>query len=127
MHRTAGRGELRIRLGNRSPTETDHLRILIATERKDRLGSAGVRRWLVGRGCYAALTRDPDWLSSAWLSGTDLLAVNVAPWGSLMTVILTQGASNGAARTRPPSAAALSADASASSTANVTLQCTGIS
>ena len=60
-------------------------------------------------------------------SGTNLLAMKVAPWGSVMTVILTQGASNGGTTTSPPSSAALSAVASASSTANVTLQCAGTS
>jgi hypothetical protein len=44
-----------------------------------------------------------------------------------MTVILTQGASKGATTTWPPSCAAPSAIASASSTAKVTLQCAGTS
>jgi hypothetical protein len=51
-----------------------------------------------------------------------LEAVNTAPCGSLTTVILTYGASNGGASTLPPSFAAVSATASASSTANVMLQ-----
>jgi len=71
---------------------------------------------------YAALSADP---LSLLLSGTNLLAVNTAPWGSLITVILTQGASKGGASTLPPSAAALVATASASSIANVTVQLAG--
>ena len=38
--------------------------------------------------------------------GTNLLAVNVAPWGSVITVIRTHGASNGGTTIRPPNSAA---------------------
>ena len=62
-----------------------------------------------------------------YAGGTNLLAVNTAPWGSLSTVIRTQGASSGGARTFPPSCSARSAIASASSTANVMLQWAGVS
>src|SRR6187551_3754878 len=58
-------------------------------------------------------------------SGTNLLAMKVAPWGSASTVIRTHGASNGGVITRPPSSDALAAAASASSTANVTPQAAG--
>src|SRR6202521_4346210 len=77
--------------------------------------------------CYAASTVESVWPPTSLFSGTNLLAVNVAPCGSVMTVILTHGASNGATTTRPPSCAAFSAVTSASSTANVTLQCGGVS
>jgi hypothetical protein len=60
-------------------------------------------------------------------SGTNLLAMNVAPCGSAITAIRTHGASNGPARTFPPSSTARSAIPSASSTANVTLQLAGMS
>lgn len=46
---------------------------------------------------------------------------------SAITAIRTQGASNRAARTVPPSQAVRSAVASASSTPNVTPQCDGVS
>jgi hypothetical protein len=49
-------------------------------------------------------------------SGTNLFAVNIAPCGSAMTVDRIHGASKGGTITLPPSAAALSAMASASST-----------
>ena len=60
-------------------------------------------------------------------SGMNLLAVNVAPWGSLMTVMRTHGASNGATSTRPPSSIARTAVASASATPSVMLQCGAVS
>jgi hypothetical protein len=60
-------------------------------------------------------------------SGTNLLAMNVAPCGSPMTVIRTHGASNGGTITFPPSPPAFAAVASASSTAKVALQCAGVS
>jgi hypothetical protein len=60
-------------------------------------------------------------------SGVNLLAVKVAPCGSARTVIRTQGASNGGTSTVPPSWVAAAAAVSASSTANVTLQCAGVS
>jgi len=53
--------------------------------------------------------------------------VNVAPCGSVMIVIRTHGASNGATTTQPPSLSARRAISSASSTANVTPQCAGVS
>jgi hypothetical protein len=59
--------------------------------------------------------------------GTNLLAMNVAPCGSAMTAIRTQGASNGGTITAPPSSIAFAAVASASSTAKVTFQCAGVS
>jgi WYL domain len=65
---------------------------------------------------------DPFPVPTSLFSGANLLATNVAPWGSPITVILTHGASNGATITRPPNSAAREAVASASSTANVTLQ-----
>ena len=52
---------------------------------------------------------------------------NTAPWGSLSTATLTTPASNGGTVIVPPSCAALSAIASVSATANVTLQCGGTS
>lgn len=55
-----------------------------------------------------------------------LLTVNLAPWGSLSTAILTHGASKGGTTTVPPSCAALG-DRAASSTAKVMLQCGGAS
>src|SRR5262249_34902263 len=58
-------------------------------------------------------------------SGTNLLAMRVAPCGSRMTVLRVHGASKGASTTEPPSSAALAAVASASSVPNVTLQWAG--
>src|SRR5690348_1153787 len=55
-------------------------------------------------------TRSQAPIFSFW--GTNWLAMNVAPWGSAITVILTHGASNGATTTRAPSSAALAATAS---------------
>ena len=60
-------------------------------------------------------------------SGTNWFALNVAPWGSRMTVPRIHGASNGGTSTVPPSSAARSAIASASATPNVTSQCAGVS
>ena len=51
--------------------------------------------------CYGAPAA-PAWPASSRFSGTNLLAMKVAPWGSEITVILTQGASNGGAITLPP-------------------------
>ncbi len=53
-------------------------------------------------------------------SGTNWLAMKVAPCGSLITAILVHGASSGPATTSPPSSLAVAAAASASSTAKVT-------
>ena len=53
--------------------------------------------------------------------------MKVAPWGSVITDIRTQGASNGSAMTCPPSSFARAALASASSTAKVRFQCGGVS
>src|SRR5437763_8835293 len=81
----------------------------------------------VTRRPYAARVAASVWAPRSLFSGTNLLATNVAPWGSAITVILTHGASNGATRTVPPSSVARSAVASASSTPNVTLQLAGTS
>src|SRR5439155_18715724 len=64
---------------------------------------------------YAAPTVESAWLPRSLFSGTNLLAVNVAHCGTVLTVIRTHGASNGGTTTWPPSAAARSAVASASS------------
>ena len=48
-------------------------------------------------------------MATLLFSGTNVLAVNVAPPGSTMTVIRTHGASNGGAITRPPSSVARAA------------------
>src|SRR5207237_9788263 len=72
-------------------------------------------------------------VAGRYLSATNLLALNVAPCGSAMTVIrmvyvgVDQGASNGGTITPPPSSVALAAVASASALAKVTLQCGGVS
>ena len=66
-------------------------------------------------------------LAMSLFSGTNLVAVKTAPWGSLMTVARIQGASNGGTSTRPPSSTACSAIASASSTPNVRPQCGAVS
>jgi hypothetical protein len=58
--------------------------------------------------------------------GWNLLAVNTAPCGSANTVIRTGSESNGGTMTFPPRRSASAAIASASSTANVTLQCGGL-
>ncbi|HEY7620673.1 MAG TPA: AraC family transcriptional regulator, partial [Solirubrobacteraceae bacterium] len=68
-----------------------------------------------------------DWLPRSLFSGTNLLAVNIAPCGSAITVRRVHGASNGGTRTLPPSRAAVSAVASASSVPKVTLQWAGTS
>jgi len=60
-------------------------------------------------------------------SGTTLLATNVAPCGSAMTVIRTEGASEGGTIAVPPSSTAFAAVASASPTAKIPLQCGGVS
>src|SRR5918995_4727453 len=77
------------------------------------------------------LSSDPTaasaYLARSLFSGTNVLAMNVAPCGSPITVIRTQGASNGGTITFPPSSVAFAAAASASSTAKVTLQCAGVS
>src|SRR5690606_10954551 len=65
--------------------------------------------------------------STSRFSGTNWLAMNTAPWGSRMVVVRTHGRSVGSLGTVPPSAGAVAAAASASSTANVTLQCAGVS
>src|SRR6476646_9804099 len=72
-----------------------------------------------------AIDRRPDQLGL--FSGTNWLAMNIAPCGSLITAMRTHGASNGPATTSPPSSRALAAVSSALSTANVTLQCAGVS
>src|SRR5437868_14325038 len=72
--------------------------------------------------CYAALAVVAEALARWRFSATNLLAMKVAPCGSAMTAIRTHGASNGATRTVPPSSLAFAAVASASATANVTLQ-----
>src|SRR5215211_6734627 len=76
---------------------------------------------------YAPGVVESAWPPRSLFSGTNLLAMKVAPCGSVMKVILTQGASNGGTTTWPPSCAALSAVASASSTAKVTFQCAATS
>ena len=55
--------------------------------------------------------------------GWNLLAAKTAPCGSASTVIRTGSTSNGGTMTFPPRRSASAAIASASSTANVTLQC----
>src|SRR5215211_1981639 len=73
---------------------------------------------------HSPWTRAPP---TSRFSGVNLLAMNVAPCGSASTVMRTHGASNGGTTTLPPSSVALAAAVSASSTANVTLQCAGVS
>ena len=77
--------------------------------------SAGLRR------DFATFAEDRH-ASRSLFSGTNWPAMKVAPCGSLITAILVHGASKGPATTSPPSSLALAAVASASSTANVTLQ-----
>ena len=60
-------------------------------------------------------------------SGANFVAMNDAPCGSAITVILAQGTSIGGTSTLPPSSVALAASASASSMENVTLQWAGTS
>ena len=66
-------------------------------------------------------------LARSLFSSTNWLAVKIAPCGSATTVIRTHGASIGGTITLPPSSGAFLAIASASSTANVTPQCAGVS
>jgi hypothetical protein len=60
-------------------------------------------------------------------SGTNWLAMKVAPCGSLTIVSRDQGASKGGTITFPPSSLTLAAVASVSATEKVTLQCGGVS
>ena len=76
---------------------------------------------------YAAATDVSAWPGRSLFSGTNWLAMNVAPCGSAITVIRTHGASNGGDDDLAAEAAAAAAVASASSTPNVTLQCGGVS
>src|SRR5918995_1958927 len=67
------------------------------------------------------LSSDPTaasaYLARSLFSGTNVLAMNVAPCGSPITVIRTQGASNGGRSTFPPCSGGAAARASAASTA----------
>src|SRR5207237_1902825 len=55
--------------------------------------------------------------------GLNLLTVNMAPGGSVITAILAYGMSNGGTVTVPPNCLVRSAMTSVSATENVTLQC----